>query len=87
MEMLKELDIAARIRFDDEAAEEVSTDFGGIVRARPGGVLCPNSELEIVKIIEFSYKSSGSSFSVTPRGQYLNNIIMHDYTYFSFIII
>ncbi|KAH0449622.1 hypothetical protein IEQ34_020314 [Dendrobium chrysotoxum] len=69
MEMLKELDIAARIRFDDEAAEEVSTDFGGIVRARPGGVLCPNSELEIVKIIEFSYKSSGSSFSVTPRGQ------------------
>ncbi|XP_073008004.1 cytokinin dehydrogenase 7-like [Typha latifolia] len=67
-QQLQALDLATRIRLDQHAIGQVSTDFGRLKHVLPAAVLQPSSVDDMVTLVQFSYMSE-QSFKIAPRGQ------------------
>ncbi|KAH7854382.1 hypothetical protein Vadar_013203 [Vaccinium darrowii] len=60
--------IAKRARFDGDAIESASRDFGKLFQAKPSAVLYPSSVNDIVSLVKLSYDSP-FPFTIAARGR------------------
>ncbi|XP_077225498.1 cytokinin dehydrogenase 5-like [Tasmannia lanceolata] len=61
------LDLAARLRVDQNAMTMASTDYGGFTHVLPAAVLYPSSVQDIITLVKSSFSSS-RPFSIAARG-------------------
>ncbi|KAL3535609.1 hypothetical protein ACH5RR_004070 [Cinchona calisaya] len=66
-QVLSDLDIATRLRIDQDSIRTASSDFGKLVQEIPFAVLHPSSVNDIVRIVNLSY-SSTVPFTIAARG-------------------
>ncbi|XP_027177000.1 cytokinin dehydrogenase 3-like [Coffea eugenioides] len=61
------LDMATKLRFDPDAINTASSDFGKLVQEIPSAVFYPSSVPDIIRVINVSYNSS-VPFGIAARG-------------------